>query len=256
MEGYVKSETHKGITTIEFHHPQANSLPKVILQDLAFAIRQAGDDPDTLVIILRSEGDKAFCAGASFDDLAAIKNVKQGTDFFSGFAHVINAMRLCKKFIIGRIHNKCIGGGVGLAAATDYAIATEKAEIKLVEMAVGIGAFVVGPVIEKKIGTSALGQLSIDSGHWRSADWARRKGLYAEVHESSEVMDEYIQRLALNLIQANPDAMKELKKILWEGTEHWDKLLLERAALSGRMILNSYAQAAIEKFKAAKPFQP
>jgi methylglutaconyl-CoA hydratase len=255
MEGYVKSETHKGITTIEFHHPQANSLPKALLQDLALAIRQAGDDPETLVIILRSEGEKAFCAGASFDDLVAIKNEKEGTEFFSGFAHVINAMRLCKKFIIGRVQGKCIGGGVGLVAAMDYAIATEKAEIKLTELAVGIGAFVVGPVVEKKIGVSAFGQLSIDTGHWRSADWARRKGLFAEVHESNEVMDEYIQRLALNLIQANPEAMKELKKILWAGTEHWDKLLLERAAISGRMVLSSYAKAAIEKFKSAKPYQ-
>src|SRR4026208_2523653 len=173
MSGYVKTETHKGITTIEFFHPQSNSLPAKILHDLAVAIQHAGEDPDTIVIILRSAGEKAFCAGASFDELVAIKNEKEGLAFFSGFAHVINAMRKCSKFIIGRIHGKCVGGGVGLAAAVDYAIAYEKAEIKLSELSIGIGPFVVGPAVEKKIGMSAFSQLAIDAGMWRTSEWAK-----------------------------------------------------------------------------------
>ena len=180
MSGYVKSETHKGITTIEFFNPQSNSLPGKILHDLSVSIQHAGQDPDTIVIILRSAGEKAFCAGASFEELMAIKNEKEGLAFFSGFAHVINAMRLCPKFIIGRIHGKCVGGGVGLAASVDYAIATEAAEVRLSELAIGIGPFIVGPAVERKIGTSAFSQLSIDAVHWRNADWARRKGLFSE----------------------------------------------------------------------------
>jgi methylglutaconyl-CoA hydratase len=247
--GYVKSETHQGITTIEFFHPQSNSLPAKILRDLTSSIHHAGEDPDTKVIILRSAGEKAFCAGASFDELTAIQNAEEGLQFFMGFAHVINAMRICPKFIIGRIHGKCVGGGVGLAAAVDYAIATEAAEIKLSELAVGIGPFVVGPAIERKMGLSAFSQLAVDASHWRFADWARKRGLFAEVHFSSEAMDDSIHRLCLTLSQSSPEAMAEMKKIFWRGTEHWDHLLHERARISGRLVLSEFTKGAIEKFK-------
>lgn len=249
MEEYVKIEEHKGVTTIEFFHPQSNSLPGRLLEKLAQAIHSAGSDPDTKVIILRSAGEKAFCAGASFDELSAIKTAEQGLDFFSGFAHVINAMRTCPRLIIGRIHGKCVGGGVGLAAAVDYAIAVESAEVKLSELAVGIGPFVVGPAIERKIGVSAFSQLAIDAGLWRNGDWARRKGLFAELHPSVEAMDESIARLADTLAHANPVAMNEMKKIFWKGTENWDQLLTERAAISGRLVLSDFAKQAIAKFK-------
>lgn len=252
-EGYVKSEFHNGITTIEFFHPQSNSLPGRILEELAHVIHGAGNDETTKVIILRSGGDKAFCAGASFDELKFIKDKEQGLHFFSGFAHVINAMRTCPKFIIGRIHGKCVGGGVGLAAAVDYAIAVESSvEIRLSELGIGIGPFVVGPAIERKIGLSAFSQLAIDATMWRNADWARRKGLFAELHPTVEGMDESIQRLSHTLMQSSPVAMAELKKTLWKGTEHWDKLLIERAAISGKLILSEFSKTAIEKFKAVK----
>ena len=246
----MKTETHKGITSIEFFHPQSNSLPGKILRDLSVAIKHAGEDPATVVVILRSAGEKAFCAGASFDELIAIKDQKEGLEFFSGFANVINAMRLCPKFIIGRIHGKCVGGGVGLMASVDYAIATEAAEIRLSELAIGIGPFVVGPAIERKIGGSAFSQLSIDASHWRNADWARRKGLFAELHTTTEEMDESIVRLAHTLSTSNPDAMAEMKKIFWKGTEHWDHLLIDRAKISGRLVLSEFTRNAIEKFKA------
>lgn len=248
-EGYVKSETHKGITSIEFFHPQSNSLPTKILHDLASAIQHAGEDPATIVIILRSTGEKAFCAGASFDELSAIKDEKEGLKFFSGFADVINAMRLCPKFIIGRIHGKCVGGGVGIAAACDYAIAVEGAEIKLSELAVGIGPFVVGPAIERKIGVSAFSQLSIDAAHWRNAEWARRKGLFAELYATIHETDDAINRLAHILSLSNTDAMAQMKKIFWKGTEHWDQLLNERAKISGRLVLSEFTKNAIAKFK-------
>jgi methylglutaconyl-CoA hydratase len=216
---------------------------------LAKEIHAAGIDNDSKVIILRSAGDKAFCAGASFDELLTIKNVREGLEFFSGFAHVINAMRKCPKFIIARIHGKCVGGGVGLAAAADYAIAAEGAEIKLSELAIGIGPFVVGPVVERKIGTSSFSQLAIDSSLWRNADWARRKGIYAELHPTIEGMNESIHRLSNNLSHSNPEAMQEMKKIFWKGTENWDQLLIERAAISGKLILSDFSKKAIEKFK-------
>jgi methylglutaconyl-CoA hydratase len=249
-EGYVKSEFHKGITTIEFFHPQSNSLPGRILEELAHAIHGAGNDDQTKVIILRSAGEKAFCAGASFDELKAIKDKEQGLHFFSGFANVINAMRICPKFIIGRIHGKCVGGGVGLVAAVDYAIAIESVEIKLSELAIGIGPFVVGPAVERKIGLSAFTQLAIDATMWRNGDWARRKGLFAELHPNIEGMDESIQRLTYTLMQSNPEAMAEMKKTFWKGTEHWDKLLIERAAISGKLVLSEFTKKAIENFKA------
>ena len=188
----ISTEISKGIATITFFHPQSNSLPGVLLRELAAEIRAAGANEDAKVIVLKSEGEKAFCAGASFDELVEIKSEAEGLKFFSGFAHVINAIRTCPKFIIGRIQGKCVGGGVGLAAAVDYAIATDGADIKLSELAVGIGPFVVGPAVERKIGTSAFSLLAIDATMWRNAEWARKRGLFAELHPTAEQMDESI----------------------------------------------------------------
>lgn len=249
-EGYVKTETHKGITTIEFSHPKSNSLPGKILDMLAREIHFAGTHDDTKVIILKSEGDTTFCSGASFDELLNIKTSTDGLHFFMGFANVFNAMRRCPKLIIGRIHGKCVGGGVGLAAGVDYAIALDKADIKLSELAIGIGPFVVGPVVERKIGTAAFSALAIDANNWRNSDWAKRKGLFAELHDNIENMDESISRMATTLSHSNPEAMAEMKKIFWKGTEHWDALLKERAAISGRLVLSGFTKTAIERFKA------
>ena len=248
-EAYVKSHIEHGINTIEFFHPQSNSLPAQILAALAKEIHYAGTHEETKVIILKSGREKTFCSGASFDELAAIQSEQEGLHFFSGFANVINAMRKCPKFIIGRIQGKCVGGGVGLAASVDYAIATSNAEVKLSELAVGIGPFVVGPAVERKIGTAAFNSLAIDATMWRNAEWAKRKGLFSEVHDSVESMDESVYRLANTLAHSNPMAMEEMKKIFWQGTEHWDVLLKERAAISGRLVLSEFTRNAIERFK-------
>jgi len=249
--GYVKSHIdHNGVNTIEFYHPQSNSLPARLLEELAQTIHGAGNDEDTKVIVLRSIGEKAFCAGASFDELVAIKNQEEGTQFFSGFANVLNAMRTCPQFIIVRIQGKCVGGGVGIAAAADYAIALEGADIKLSELAVGIGPFVVGPAVERKIGTAAFENLAIDATMWRNAEWAKKKGLFSELHTSVDDMDESIQRLSYNLAHSNPQAMAEMKKMFWRGTENWDTLLHQRAVISGKLVLSTHTRSAIEKFKA------
>ena len=252
LNGHVKSEFRNGITTIEFFHPQSNCLPLKILDELTQAIHGAGDDNDTKLIILKSAGEKAFCAGASFDELMHVQNAEQGLHFFSGFAHAINAMRTCPKFIITRVQGKCVGGGVGLVAASDYAIATEQAEIKLSELAIGLGPFVVGPAVERRIGLSAFSQLAIDAAMWRSAQWAGRKGLFAEVHPTLDGMDKSITKLADSLSHSSPEAMAEMKKVFWKGTENWDKFLLERADISGRLALSSFMRDAIEKFKAKR----
>ncbi len=246
--GYVKSHTEHGITTIEFFHPQSNSLPAKILDELAQEIHYAGTH-DTKVLILRSAGEGAFCAGASFDELMAIQNEKDGLRFFEGFANVINAMRKCNKLIIGRIQGKSVGGAVGLVAACDYAIAVKEADVKLSELSLGIGPFVVGPAIQRKIGISAYSQLAIDATLWRNSDWAKKKGLFAEVHDSISNMDESIYRLSNALAHSNPDAMKELKKIFWKDTDDWDTLLHERAAISGKLVLSEFTKNAIAKLK-------
>ncbi len=248
-EGYVRTERHNGVRTIEFFHPRSNSLPGRLLEALTHEVHLAGNDPETQVIILRSAGEKAFCAGASFDELLAIENEEQGLLFFSGFAHLINAMRKCPQFIILRIQGKCVGGGVGLAAAADYAIALEGADVKLSELAIGIGPFVVGPAVERKIGLAAFSSLSIDATGWRNGEWARKEGLYSELHTHTAQMDESIDRLAGTLAYSNPEAMRLLKENFWEGTEHWDRLLIERAAISGRLILSAFSRNAINQFR-------
>ena len=249
IEAYVKSSVNGSITTIEFFHPQSNSLPGILLQSLADTITAAGKEKECHVIVLKSSGTKAFCAGASFDELIQIKNKEEGLRFFSGFEKVINAMRTCPKLIIARIQGKCVGGGVGLAAAADYAIALDTADIKLSELAVGIGPFVVGPAVERRMGLSAFSSLAIDATTWRSANWAEQHGLFSEIHTSIHQLDEAVNKLAQTLAASSPEAMSELKSIFWKGTENWEALLRERAAISGRLILSEFSRNAIEKFK-------
>ncbi|MFN7199514.1 MAG: enoyl-CoA hydratase/isomerase family protein [Bacteroidota bacterium] len=248
-KAYVKSSVQHGLCSIEFFHPQSNSLPGALLQELAAAIRDAGKNTDCRLILLRSQGQKAFCAGASFDELSQLKNEQEGLQFFSGFAEVINAMRTCGKIIIGRIHGKCVGGGVGLAAAVDYALATEEAAVKLSELAVGIGPFVVGPAVERKIGLSAFSQLALDATGWRSANWAHERGLFAELYADTIGLDEGINRLVTQLLNSSQEALRALKTVFWSGTDHWDQLLIERAAISGKLILSEASRKAIESFK-------
>lgn len=250
QQGSVTISTSDGVATIEFFHPAQNSLPGRLLAELASAFDQAGADPNAKIVILRSAGDRSFCAGASFDELMAIRDFETGKRFFLGFANVINAMRRCPKLIIGRLHGKAVGGGVGLAAATDYCMATQWATIKLSELAVGIGPFVVGPACERKLGLSAYSQLAINATEWQTAYWAKEKGLFNEVFETPEQMDDYLARFTKILVKSSPEAMRELKRIFWQGTENWDTLLDERAAISGRLVLSDFTRNAIEAFKA------
>ena len=248
--GHVNSETHNGITTIEFYHPQSNALPAKILEELAQEIHFAGTHEQTKVIVLKSDGEKSFCAGASFDELLLITTEAAGIAFFSGFANVINAMRKCPKLIIARVQGKCVGGGVGLASAADYVIAHKSADVKLSELAIGIGPFVVGPAVERKIGNAAFSALAIDAAMWRDSDWAKKKGLFFEVHETIEGMDESVFKLSNSLAHSSPEAMKAIKKVLWKDTDHWDTLLKERAGISGKLVLSEFTKTAIQKFKA------
>ncbi|HMU13317.1 MAG: enoyl-CoA hydratase/isomerase family protein [Bacteroidetes bacterium] len=250
-DGHVKTSTEGGIATITFHHPKSNSLPGHVLRGMAQAIGDAGKRSDVRVIILRSEGDKAFCAGASFDELVAIDNKEKGLEFFSGFAHVINAIRKAPVLVIGRIHSHCVGGGVGLACAVDIAYAHESASARLSELAVGIGPFVVGPAVERKVGTGTFGLLSATPAMRRSAAWCEQRGMYAEVFTTVEDLDARIDAHAKELAAYSPEAMAELKNVMWSGTEHWDNLLTERAAISGRLVLSDHTRNAIAKFKAA-----
>jgi len=245
---YVKTTTENQIQTIEFFHPAHNSLPGDILAQLAQAIIDAGNDDATKVIILKSGGERTFCAGASFKELIAVNDAKTGEIFFSGFANVINAMRKCPKFILGRVQGKTVGGGVGIASATDYCFATKFASIKLSELNIGIGPFVVGPAVERKLGLTGMSQIAINANEFYSPQWAKDNGLFAEVYESTEEMDAGIKAFAENLCTYNPDAMAEMKKMFWSGCENWDQLLFERAKISGRLVLSEFTKETLKRF--------
>ena len=247
--GSLYTKIENKIATIEFGHPASNSFPSELLERLQKEFQKLSDDESVQVIILRSEGEKAFCAGASFDELMAIENMQQGKLFFSGFANVINAMRNCKKPIVGRIQGKTVGGGVGLAAACDYIMATEAAAIKLSELSIGIGPFVIAPAVERKIGVAALAELTLAAHEWRNAYWAQEKGLYSRVFETNKDMDKEILVFTEKLASYNPDALCEMKKILWKNTENWETLLQERAAISGELVLSDFTKNALKKFK-------
>lgn len=249
MEPYVNTKNKNGVGYIEFFHPSHNSLPSNLLSELVRHISGAGEDDSIKVIVLQSGGDRTFCAGASFEELVAIQNEQSGKEFFSGFANVINAMRKCPKFIIGRVQGKTVGGGVGLASATDYCMATKYADIKLSELHVGIGPFVVGPAVRRKLGLSAMSQIAMDADSFYSAEWAMEKGLYTKVFESVEELDQAIVEFTENLKTYNPKAMTEMKTMFWRETEDWDQLLTQRAKISGRLVLSDFTKEKLKHYK-------
>lgn len=247
--GSISISIEATIATIEFGHPASNSFPSSLLHELTQTIETVGHHPEVVVVVLKSQGAAAFCAGASFEELQAITNEIEGKAFFSGFAHLINAMRKCPKIIVGRVQGKTVGGGVGIAAACDYVLATQEANIKLSELAIGIGPFVIEPAVSRKIGKTALAELSLAAGEWKSAAWAKEKGLYANTFETIEKLDDALSILTRQLASYNPEALAEIKKVLWDGTSHWDTLLLDRAAITGTLVISEVTKKALAAFK-------
>ncbi|MBA3890049.1 MAG: enoyl-CoA hydratase/isomerase family protein [Gemmatimonadaceae bacterium] len=245
--GEVRTSTADGIATVSFYHPKGNSLPGALLRAIAGAVEAAGADATVRVIVLRSEGAGPFCAGASFDELMRIEDSATGQHFFAGFATLILAMRRCPCPIVTRVHGKVAGGGVGIVAASDYVVAVRKASLRLSELAVGIGPFVVGPVIERRTGPGAFAAMALDA-QWRDAEWGERFGLYAQVHETEQELDAAVTSLSSELARANPEATRLLKQVFWQGTDEWDALLAERAAMSGRLVLSDHTRRAIAAF--------
>ena len=246
--GGVRVDVAGGIATLQFSHPKGNSLPGALLRRLAASVDSLAANAEARVIVLRSEEPGPFCAGASFDELRAIGDAAQGKEFFMGFARLILAMRRAPKFILSRVHGRTVGGGVGITAASDFVVAHRSAQVKLSELAVGIGPFVVGPVIERKIGLAALQSLAVDATEWRDAAWAERCGLFSRVLETTEELDAYVDGLAGRLAGSNPEAMGLMKRAFWQGTDHWDTLLEQRAEMSGTLVLSEFTRRALAAF--------
>jgi methylglutaconyl-CoA hydratase len=249
MQANITTQIQDNIAIISFFHPAGNSFPSSQLEKLTEELHSIGKLNTVSLIILKSEGVGAFCAGASFDELLAVSNLEEGSKFFSGFANVINAMRKCPKLIIGRAHGKAVGGGVGLLAACDYVFAHENAAIKLSELAIGIGPFVIEPAVSKKIGKTAMAEMTLEPTAWKNANWAHEKGLFSKVFPKIEDLDKNLTIFSELLASYNPEALLEMKKVLWEGTENWDTLLFERAAISGRLVLSDFTKKALLQFK-------
>ncbi|NRT14175.1 methylglutaconyl-CoA hydratase [Flavobacterium sp. 28A] len=247
--GSLTTTIQDQIATVQFAHPASNSFPRQLLDAVTNSLNELSTNDAVSVIILRSEGEGAFCAGASFDELLAVSNLEQGTTFFSGFANLINAMRSCSKIIVGRIHGKAVGGGVGIAAACDYAFATTKAAVKLSELAIGIGPFVIEPAVSRKIGKTAMTQMTLAAHEWKTPEWALEKGLFAKVLDDQTELDIDLAHFTNKLASYNPEALSQMKKIIWEGTDNWDVLLLERAAISGELVLSEFTKNALTQFK-------
>ncbi|MBU0940798.1 MAG: enoyl-CoA hydratase/isomerase family protein [Bacteroidetes bacterium] len=249
MQGTLSTTIINKVAIVQFSHPASNSFPRQLLNSLTSELDKLSINQEVAIIVLKSEGTGAFCAGASFDELLAVSDLEEGTEFFSGFAHLLNAMRRCTKLIVGRIHGKAVGGGVGIASACDYTFATADASIKLSELAIGIGPFVIEPAVSRKIGKMAMSTMTLEAHEWKTAQWAYDKGLYAKVFLNSEALDNELEQFTKRLATYNPDSLLEMKKIIWEGTNHWETLLLERAAITGKLVLSDYAKNALQQFK-------
>jgi methylglutaconyl-CoA hydratase len=247
MTPFVKQEVNNNVGYITFFHPAGNSFPSAQLQELVKTIQDLDANANVTIIVLQSEGS-TFCAGASFDELVQIDNFSDGKQFFSGFANVINAMRNCSKLIVGKVQGKAVGGGVGIIAACDYAIATTKADVKLSELSIGIGPFVIEPAVSRKIGQTAMCELTLAGNEWKSATWAFEKGLFAKLVQPED-LDSELEKFASQLASSNPDALAEMKKVLWQNTLNWSTLLYERAEISGKLVMSNFTKKALEGFK-------
>ena len=247
-KGELSKHNDEGICEIIFSHPKSNSLPQMLLYSLADEIAEAGRDQKVKVIVLKSVGDGAFCAGASFDELLTINSLEKAQAFFSGFARVIMAMKRCPKFVIARVQGKVVGGGAGIVAAADYALATQTGSVRLSELAIGIGPFTIGPAVQRKVGVSTFSEMAI-STEWRSAQWCKERGLYADVFENIELLDNAVKEFSKRLSSYSTNAMKALKKLIWQGTDDWETVLAERVATTSQLVLSSHAQDAIQKAK-------
>lgn len=248
QNGSLETTIQNAVATVQFGHPASNSFPRQLLDRLTAEINSLSSNTEVSVIILKSEGAKAFCSGASFDELLAVENEQQGKEFFSGFAHLLNAMRKCSKIIVGRVQGKAVGGGVGIIAACDYVLATTESAVKLSELAIGIGPFVIEPAVSRKIGKTAMAEMTLAAHEWKSAKWAFEKGLYASIHNTEE-LDAAVASFAQKLSSYNPEALSEMKKIIWEGTENWESLLVERASITGKLVLSDFSRNALTQFK-------
>ena len=248
QNGSLQTIFNNAVATVQFGHPASNSFPRELLDRLSAEINALSLNKTVSVIVLQSEGSKVFCSGASFDELLAVKNEEQGAEFFSGFAHLLNAMRNCSKLIIGRVQGKAVGGGVGIISACDYVLATPESAIKLSELAIGIGPFVIEPAVSRKIGKAAMAEMTLAAHEWKSAEWALSNKLFSEIH-LAENLDNAVANFAQKLSSYNPEALSEMKKIIWEGTEHWESLLLERAAITGKLVLSDFSKNALTQFK-------
>lgn len=237
------------VAIVEFGHPASNSFVAELLDRLTEELHKLSENNTISVIVLKSEGDRAFCAGASFDELMAVSNLEEGKVFFSGFANVINAMRTCSKVIVGRVQGKTVGGGVGLAAACDYVFASVDASVRLSELSIGIAALVIEPAVQRKIGTAAISELSLAPTAWKNAYWAQEKGLFSKVFDSVEELDNELEFFTEKLASYNSEALEEWKKVLWKNTDHWNELLAERAAITGKLVLSEFTKNALSKFK-------
>ena len=249
LEPYVKLEIENQVGYIEFFHPDHNAMPSENLKKLEKTIVEASKNEHIKVVVLKSGGDRTFCAGASFKELITIDDAEAGRQFFLGFANLINTMRKCPKLIIGRVQGKAVGGGVGLAAATDYCLATKFALIKLSELSIGIGPFVIEPTVSRKIGATAMAQISINAEEFYTAEFAKEKGLYADVFETTDALDMAVKTLAEKLAGYNPEAITQMKSVFWEGTSHWNALLKERAEISGKLVLSTFTKETLKRFK-------
>lgn len=248
-QGSVTTEIRTGFARIVFSHPAHNSMPSQLLSDLVRQIEEAGHNDEIGAVLLRSEGEGTFCAGANLDELLSIKEEETGKDFFMGFANVILAMRRCPKPIIVAVQGKAIGGGVGIAAAADYCLGCRASQVKLSELAIAIGPFVILPALIRKMGVAAAGQLSLDT-EWHTAAWGRDNGLFQRVYAGPEELFREARILAERVGKFNPNASARLKQSLWEDTDHWPALLAERAATTGRLVMSGEAKTALGNLKA------
>ncbi len=203
------------VATVTLNRPDShNAFNPEMIGAITAAFRSLGDNPVVRVIVLTGRG-RSFCAGADVGymretaDYTFEENVADGQAIFD----LMQAVDSCPKAVVGRINGAAIGGGAGLTACCDIAIAVERAKFAFSEVRLGIVPAIISPFVVAKIGAANSREMFL-TGERFLAPKALEIGLVQQVAADEAALDSAVQERVEQLLMAAPGAQADAKKLI------------------------------------------
>lgn len=254
---------HNVVAQITLNRPEVrNAFDDTLIQSLTKAFTRLGKDANVRVIILRAEGS-AFCAGADLNwmqrsvDFSFSENVQDAHHL----AAMLKAIYDCPKPVIARVHGAAFGGGVGLVAACDIALATESAKFCLSETRLGLIPAVISPFVVPKIGQTAARRYFLTAEVF-SATQAAHLNLVTEVASDEAALDALLAKIVGAILANGPEALSQSKVLLEQITHFaWDravdittKMIAERrASAEGQEGMRAFLEKRSPRWQQTEP---